>query len=459
MNAAPIICLARRRNHELFITSIKNIEKALALWETVNVLAKLPREHHEFTILFFWEEFNKLPSHQSYDHIIPLLSDKEPSKDPLYNMSRDELLVLQKYLKEHLFKGFIRVSSSSAASPVIFVKKPEGDLWLCVNYCGLNNLTVKNHYPLPLIWETLNLMVFSVIFIKLNIIAAFNKLQMTEGEEWKTAMRTCYELFEYLVMPFDLCEASSFFQSYINDILQDCLDIFTTAYIDDILIYSKSVKEHQNHVQTVLTKLQKAGLQLNIEKCEFNVKEVKYLGLIIAKGEIRMNSAKITAIVNWEAPTCVKDVQSFLSFANFYQRFIKSFSQLADPLTALIWKDIKFDWSLTAEQAFQALKTAFSSALILIMFDSDKPSTVKSDSSDCVTEGVLSQPDSQGVLHSVTYFSTCMAPAECNYDIYDKELLTIICAFEEWRPELEDAAEQVQVITDHKNLEYFMTTK
>ena len=189
------------------------------------------------------------------------------------------------------------------------------------------------------------------------------------------------------------------------------------------------------------------------------MKEVKYLGLIIAKGEIRMDSAKITVIANWEASTCVKDVQSFLSFANFYQRFIKSFSQLVSPLTALTWKDIKFDWSSTAEQTFQALKTAFSSASILIMFDLNKLSTVESDSSDCVTEGVLSQSDSQGVLHSVTYFSTRMAPAECNYDIYDKELLAIICAFEEWRPELESAAEQVQVITDHKILEYFMTTK
>ena len=244
MNAALIIRLAHCRNHELFVTSIKDIEKALAPWEAVNVLAKLSKEHHEFATLFFWEEFNKLPSHWPYDHIIPLLSDKEPSKGPLYNMSRDELLVLQKYLKEHLFKGFIRVSSSPAASPVIFIKKPEGGLWLCVNYCGLNNLTVKNYYPLPLIWETLNLMAFSVIFIKLNIIAAFNKLQMAEGEEWKTAMCICYRLFKYLVMPFSLCEASSSFQSYINDILQDCLDIFTTVYIDDILIYSKSVKEH-----------------------------------------------------------------------------------------------------------------------------------------------------------------------------------------------------------------------
>ena len=129
------------------------------------------------------------------------------------------------------------------------------------------------------------------------------------------------------------------------------------------------------------------------------------------------------------------------------------------PLTALICKDIKFDWSSATEKTFQELKAAFSSALILVMFDLNKLLTVKSDSSDCVTGEVLSQPDSQGVLHSVTYFSTCMAPAECNYDIYDKELLAIICAFKEWRPELKGAAEQVQVITDHKNLEYFMITK
>ena len=244
VNAASIIRLAHRRNYELFITSIKDIEKALALWEAVDVLAKLPREHHEFATLFSQKEFNKLPSHWPYDHIIPLLSDKKPSKNFLYNISRDELLVLQKYLKEHLFKNFIWVSSSPAASSVIFVRKSEGDLQLCVNYCDFNNLTVKNCYSLPLIWETLNLMTFSVIFIKLDIIAAFNKLQMAEGEKWKTTMCICYSLFKYLIMSFNLCEASSSFQSYINDILQNCLNIFVTVYIDDILIYSKSVKEH-----------------------------------------------------------------------------------------------------------------------------------------------------------------------------------------------------------------------
>ena len=176
VSAALIICLAQCKNHQLFITLLKNIEKALASQEAVNVLTKLLREYHEFAILFSQEKFNKLPSHCLYDHIILLLSDKKSLKGLLYNISRDELLMLQKYLKEHLFKDFIRVSSSSAAFSIIFIKKSESDLCLCVNYCDLNNLTVKNHYSLSLIRETLNLLTSSVIFTKLNIIAAFNKL-------------------------------------------------------------------------------------------------------------------------------------------------------------------------------------------------------------------------------------------------------------------------------------------
>ena len=211
VSAALIICLAQCKNHQLFVTSLKDIKKALAFQETVNILVKLLREYYEFATLFFWEKFNKLPSHHLYNHIIPLLSDKEPSKGLLYNMSRDELLVLQKYLKKNLFKSFIQVSSFSVTSSVIFVKKPESDLCLCVNYCDLNNLTVKNHYSLPLIRKTLNLLTLSVIFTKLDIIAAFNKLQIAEGKEWKTAMCTYYSLFKYLIMLIKLCEASSFF--------------------------------------------------------------------------------------------------------------------------------------------------------------------------------------------------------------------------------------------------------
>ena len=172
-----------------------------------------------------------------------------------------------------------------------------------------------------------------------------------------------------------------------------------------------------------------------------------------------MNSAKVTAIANWEFSTCVKDVQSFLRFINFYWHFIKRFSQLISSLITLIWKDIKFNWSSAAEQTFWALKAVFTSDLILVMFNLNKLLTVESDSSDCITEEVLSQSDSQNVLHSVTYFFICMLSAECNYDIYNKKLLIIIYVFKEWRSKLKDAAEQVQVITDYKNLKYFMIIK
>ena len=156
MSAALITCLTQRRNYKLFVTSLRDIEKALAPWEAVNVLIKLLSEYYEFASLFFWEKSDKLPSHHSYNHIIPLISDKKLSKESLYNISYNELQMLQKYLKDYLSKGFICVSSSSAASSVIFVKKPEDELCLCVNYCDLNNFTVKNQYLLPLIWETLN---------------------------------------------------------------------------------------------------------------------------------------------------------------------------------------------------------------------------------------------------------------------------------------------------------------
>ena len=167
-------------------------------------------------------------------------------------MSRDELQVLKKYLEENLVKGFIRASSSPIAAPVLFVKKPSGGLRLCVDYRALNALSVKNQYPLPLIRETLSKLAKAKYFTKLDIIAAFNRIRIAKGDEYLTAFRTRYGLFEYLVMPFGLIGAPSTFQHYINDVLREYLDVFCTAYLDDILIYSDSLKEHQEHIKKVL---------------------------------------------------------------------------------------------------------------------------------------------------------------------------------------------------------------
>ena len=262
----------------------------------------------------------------------------------LYSMSRDEALELRQYLDENLSKGFIQVSRSDAAASVLFVKKPEEGLYFCVDYWGLNVITVKNWYLLPLISETLNCLSWARIFTKLNIIAAFNRLCIWEGDEALTAFCTHFSLFEYLVMPFGLCNGPASFQNYINDTLQEYLNDFCIIYLDDILIYSEIKAEHEIHVKCILQKLHEVSLQADIIKCTFYIKKVPYLGLIIITEGVKMNSAKVSIIVKWSFLVNIKDIQSFLSFANFYRRFIYGYSKLASPLICLIKKDVPFEW-------------------------------------------------------------------------------------------------------------------
>ncbi|KAG9665731.1 hypothetical protein KCU87_g10162, partial [Aureobasidium melanogenum] len=419
----------------------------------------LPNQYHEYLDVFSRKDAKTLPPHRSYDHAIDLVPGKEPPYGPLYSMSRDESEELLRELKSQLDSGFIRASRSPAASPVLFVKKPGGGLRFCVDYRGLNAITVKNRYPLPLITETLARLSKAKRYTKLDIISAFNRLRIKEGDEWKTAFRTRYGLFEYLVMPFGLCNGPASFQNFINDTLREHLDVFCTAYLDDILIYSEKEEDHEHHVKLVLEKLRQAGLQVDITKCEFDVERVEYLGLVVTTEGTRMDPKKVQTILEWPELKNVKDVQSLLGFANFYRRFIYGFSAITSPLTALTKKGVEFKMDSKARQAVETLKKAFTSDTILRHFDPDRETIVETDASDFVSGGILSQYDNEGVLRPVAFFSKKHSPAECNYEIYDKELMAIVRAFETWRPELEGAAFPTQVVTDHKNLEYFTTTK
>jgi len=318
IGAAPFARLARNPKHEVFAISMADIEKALAPKTYTDPAAKVPEEYHPYLEVFSRKEADKLPEHRPYDHKIELEPGKQPGFSPLYGMTQDELKVLRNYLDENLTKGFIRASKSPVASPVLFVRKPNGGLRLCVDYRKLNEITIKNRYPIPLIQETLSRLSKAHIFTKLDIIAAFNRLRIAKGDEWLTAFRTRYGLFEYKVMPFGLANAPSTFQHYVNDTLRPYLDVFCTAYMDDILIYSQNISEHREHVELVLKALRDAGLQLDVDKCEFHTTEVLYLGLIISPNGIRMDPKKVEAITAWEAPENVKDVRAFLGFANFY---------------------------------------------------------------------------------------------------------------------------------------------
>jgi transposase InsO family protein len=422
----------------------------------------LPSEYHECLDVCSKAASNTLPPHRPYDHQIRLeegIDAKQVGYTPLRRMSDDELKEVKKYLDENLGKGFIVASAAGISSPILFVRKPNGGLRFCVDYRRLNSLTKKDRYPLPLIEETLARLGHAKIFTKLDIRQAFYRVRISEEDEDLTTFRTRFGSFKYRVMPFGLTNGPATYQHFMNDVLFDCLDKFVSAYLDDILIYSENLEEHQRHVREVLERLRKAGLQVDIEKCEFHVTETKYLGLIIGQDGIRMDPEKIRVINEWDEPKTVKQVQAFLGLCNFYRRFIRSFGSIARPLTQLTRKNVPFRFGDVERKAFEGLKAAITRAPVLAHFDRTKKLILEADSSDHVSGGVLSQIGDDGELHPVAFFSKNLSPAECNYEIYDKELLAIIRGFEAWRPELVASEQVVDVITDHRALEYFMSTK
>ena len=419
----------------------------------------IPLKYREFSDVFEKKNADRLPEHRSYDCPIDLLDGASPPFGPIYGLSEPELEALRTYIDENLAKGFIRHSKSPAGSPILFVKKKDGSLRLCVDYRGLNKVTIRNRYPLPLIPELLDRLRTGRVFSKIDLRGAYNLVRIRPGDEWKTTFRTRYGLFEYRVMPFGLTNAPAVFQHMMNDIFREYLDQFMVAYLDDILIYSPDPNTHEQHVRLVLSKLREYGLYAKFEKCAFERPSVEFLGYIVSPNGISMDQKKVVAIQEWQPPTRVRDVQSFLGFANFYRRFIKGFSSIAQPLVALTRKDKPFRWTPVEQTAFESLKTAFMSAPILLHPDPTKPFIVETDASDFAIGAILSQSDIDGILHPVAYFSRKFTAPEINYPIYDKELAAIIFAFEEWRPYLAGAQHRVQVVTDHKNLLYFTSTR
>ena len=257
-------------------------------------------------------------------------------------MSPYKLQKVKEYLNENLSKGFITLSKAAYSSPVLFALKSNGDLRFCVDYWKLNALTKWNRYPLPLIEEVIGKILNCKHLTHLDIIAAFNKLCMHSESEDLTTFITALSSYKYWVLPFELINGPSSFQQYINDSLWDYLNVFCQAYLDDILIYSKTRKEHQAHTKLVLQHLHEAELQIDIRKCEFDVTETVFLSVIISGEGLRMDPNKVKAVMDWSIPTNLKEVQSFVGFANFYQQFIQNFFKITKPLVSLTKKDTPF---------------------------------------------------------------------------------------------------------------------
>lgn len=422
---------------------------------------KVPLKYHQYLDVFSKAASDELSPHRSYDHRIELEKGKSRSDlsfSPLYKMSVQELEVVKKYLEDNLSKGFIEPSQSPFAAPILFVKKADGGLRFCIDFRKLNFLSRKDRYPLPLIDETLSRLATAKRFTKLDIRQAFHKIRMDPESEDLTTFRTRYGAYKCKVLPFGLTNGPATFQRYMNDILFDYLDDFCTAYLDDILIYSENVEEHDMHVRKILTRLRDAGLQADIKKCEFDVTETKYLGFIVSTTGLKVDPEKTAVIHKWKYPTSVKGIQSFLGFCNFYRRFIRDYGKIAAPLNHLTRKGVPWNFDASCQLAFETLRDALVDAPVLQHYNPDLPCMLETDASDGVIAAILSQKHKDDWL-PVAFFSKSLNSAEQNYTIHDKEMLAIVQSFHEWRAELSSVDQATPIYTDHKALEYFMTTK
>ncbi|KAJ1132224.1 hypothetical protein NDU88_010551 [Pleurodeles waltl] len=392
----------------------------------------LPPEYSDFKDVFDPVKASVLPPHRSYDCRIDLIPGAPLPNNRVYALTDKETKYLRTYLDDLLQSGFIRHSTSPVSSPLFLIPKPDKSLRACIDYRGLNKATIKNKYPLPLIPVLLDQLRHSTVYTKLDLRGAYHLVRVKEGDEWKTAFKTKFGLFEYTVMPFGLCNAPAAFQFFINEVLHEFLDVCVIVYIDDILIYSKNSEEHTQHVCAVLSKLKENHLFAKLEKCTFNVNKVDFLGYCLSPQGITMDVKKISAIADWPEPSSVKDIQKFLGFANFYRRFIAHFADIAAPITTLLRKGQRFLWTDEAAHAFQLLKQKFTSAPILKHPDPDLPFFVEADASQVALGGVLSQRDAvDGQLHPIAFYSKKLLPAEQNYTVAERELLAIKVAFSE----------------------------
>ncbi len=424
-----------------------------------DIKAKLSSKYHEFLNVFDWAQLNKLSSHHFYDHKIELINDSMLSCCWVYQMSSVKLLKVKKYLNENLLKKFITLSQTLYFFLVLFVFKANENLQFCMNYWKLNVIFKRNRYFLSLIDEIIDKIVSCKHLTRLNIISAFNKLQMHLDNKNYIIFITALKAYKYKMLSFKLTNELIFFQQYMNDVLWNFLNDFCQVYLNDILIYSKTRKKHKDHVKLVLKQLRKAELQMNIQKCEFNVEEIVFLEVIVSEQDLRMNSSKMIVIVNWITSINLKEIQSFIRFVNFYRRFIRNCFKLVKSFIQLTRKDTSFVWNEVCIQAFRNLKKQISFTLVLRHFDLKRQTILKIDALNYVKDEILFQYNDENVLHLMIFYSKSMIFAEINYHIYDKKLLIIIRCFKHWWLELKCTELLIQIFIDHQALKIFMKNK
>ena len=301
----------------------------------------------------FPDDLPDLPPERKVEFTIDLVLETVPISKTPYRMAPVELKELKTQLQELLDKGFIRPSVSPWGAPVLFVKKKDGSMRLCIDYRELNKVTVRNKYPLPRIDDLFDQLQGACVFSKIDLRFGYHQLRVKGEDVPKTAFRTRYGHYEFLVMPFGLTNAPAAFMDLMNRVFKPYLDQFVVVFIDDILVYSRSREEHERHLSIVLQALRDKQLYAKLKKCEFWLDRISFLGHVVTKDGISIDLGKVDAVANWRKPGTVTEIQSFLGLAGYYSRFIEGFSKISLPMTKLTRKGVKFEWSNECERSFQ----------------------------------------------------------------------------------------------------------
>ncbi|KAD2394393.1 hypothetical protein E3N88_41370 [Mikania micrantha] len=406
------------------------------------------REYQEV----FPEDLPGLPPVRPVEFRIDLVPGATPVAKSPYRLAPSEMQELSNQLQELLDKGFIRPSYSPWGAPVLFVKKKDGSFRMCIDYRELNKLTIKNRYPLPRIDDLFDQLQGAQYFSKIDLRSGYHQLRVQDEDIPKTAFRTRYGHYEFLVMPFGLTNAPAVFMDLMNRVCKPYLDQFVIVFIDDILIYSKSKAEHEQHLRKILELLMEQKLYAKFSKCEFWLREVQFLGHVVNSEGIHVDPAKIEAIKNWDTPRTPTEIRSFLGLVGYYRRFISNFSKIALSLTKLTQKSEPFVWEQKQEDAFQTLKQKLCNAPILSLPEGCDDFVVYCDASHQGLGCVLMQ---RGKV--IAYASRQLKVHEKNYTTHDLELGAVIFALKIWRHYLYGT--KCTIFTDHKSLQHIFDQK
>nr|CAH68019.1 H0807C06-H0308C08.6 [Oryza sativa] len=380
----------------------------------------------------FPEDLPGMPPKRDIEFRIDLVPGTNPIHKRPCRMAANELVEVKRQVDDLLQKGYIRPSTSPWGAPVIFVEKKDHTQRMCVDYRALNEVTIKNKYPLPRIDDLFDQLEGATVFSKIDLRSGYHQLRIREEEIPKTAFTT------------------RLFHESDEQVFMEYLDKFVVVFIDDILIYSKTKEEHEEHLRLALEKLREHQLYAKFSKCEFWLSEVKFLGHVISSGGVAVDPSYVESVLSWKQPKTVSEIRSFLGLAGYYRRFIENFSKIARPMTRLLQKEVKYKWTEDCERSFQELKKRLVTAPVLILPDSRKGFQVYCDASRHGLGCVLMQ---EGKV--VAYASRQLRPHENNYPTHDLELAAVVHALKIWRHYL--FGNRTEVYTDHKSLKYIFT--